>query len=182
MINRFGAALVALSLFSLPLSAVQPALEADDPAPAFTGIGLDGAAFDSEVLAGEFYLLDFWGVWCPPCIRAFPKLTRLHHDYATRGFQVVGLAVLSGTTEEVAAFLDDHEVSYPIVLVETEVPDSYGVLAYPAYYLVDADGDIVRRYQAVPQDLYEVVAEDLEALLGPVPQDSHPATATAPTP
>ena len=70
----------------------------DQTAP-FQGLRLDGTLFDSAELAGGFVLLDFWGVWCPPCIGAFPKLSRLHDDYSERGFQVVGLAVLSGTPD-----------------------------------------------------------------------------------
>ena len=139
--------------------------EPSDDAPRFVGLRLDGGEFDSAELGGGYVLLDFWGAWCPPCIGAFPKLSRLHRDFSKRGFQVVGLAVLSGTPEEVAEFIADYDVAYPIVVVEREVADAFDVLAYPAYFLVGPGGEILRRYPGQPTDLYEIVARDLERFL-----------------
>lgn len=161
-------------LGALSLS-VQAAAEGDppvagEPTPAFAGTRADGTPFDSLELEGQAFLIDFWGTWCPPCIDAFPKLSRLHEDFGRRGFQVVGLAVLSGTPEEVTAFLADYDVTYPIVLVEREVPDSFDVLQYPSYFLVGADGSLVTSYPSRPGDLYEAVAADLERLL-PIASD-----------
>ncbi len=155
----------------LCLVAAMPALAQPDeptagPAHSFQGLRLDGSEFDATELQGSFVLLDFWGVWCPPCIDAFPKLSRLHDDYSERGFQVVGLAVLSGTPEEVAVFLEDHDVTYPVVVVELDVPELFDVLAYPTYILVGPEGEILETYRGQPTDLYEIVAEDLEAALG----------------
>lgn len=144
-----------------------PAAAPQTTAPAFQGLRLDGSEFDSAELAGGFVLLDFWGVWCAPCIGAFPKLSRLHDDYADRNFKVVGLAVLSGTPDEVAEFLEPYGVTYPIVVVERDVPDSFLVLSYPTYVLLGPDGKILRIYQGQPNDLYELVSEELERVLPP---------------
>ncbi len=146
-------------------AAGQPAPAAGGRAPAFQGLRLDGSEFDSAELAGGFVLLDFWGVWCPPCIGAFPKLSHLHDEYSARGFQVLGLAVLSGTPDEVARFLEPYDVTYPIVVVERAVTEAFRVLAFPTYVLLGPGGEIARRYDGQPNDLYEIVAEDLERLL-----------------
>lgn len=161
--------LVALGIVATLLTSAsgadQPAAATADPPPAFQGLRLDGSPFDSGDLLGGFVLLDFWGVWCPPCIGAFPKLSRLHDDFSNRGFQVVGLAVLSGTPEEVAEFLEEFDVTYLVVVVERDVPRLFNVLAYPSYFLLGPAGEIVKAYQGQPNDLYELVAADLEALL-----------------
>jgi thiol-disulfide isomerase/thioredoxin len=173
MLIRRPSALLCYAALLLPLPAGAESTTPDaQPTTSFRGTGLDGSEFDSSELGGRIVLLDFWGVWCPPCIRAFPKLSRLQDDYGDRGFQVLGLAVLSGTPEAVAGFLEEHQVTYPIVLIETEVADSYGVLSYPTYLLLGRDGEILERYESVPADLYAEVAADLEALLpAPVPDD-----------
>ncbi len=156
--------LAVLLAATLP-TAARPRDEAEGVAPAFVGLRLDGSDFDSAELAGGYVLLDFWGVWCPPCIGAFPKLSRLHDDFSEHGFRVIGLAVLSGTPEEVAEFVSGHDLTYPIVVVEREVADAFDVLAYPAYFLIGPDGSIVRSYRGQPTDLYEIVARDLERFL-----------------
>lgn len=153
-----------------------------EPVPSFAGTRADGTPFDSTELEGKAFLVDFWGTWCPPCIAAFPKLSRLHADFGPRGFQVVGLAVLSGTPEEVTAFLADYDVTYPIVLVEREVPDSFDVVQYPSYLLVGADGALVASYPSRPGDLYGAVAADLELLLPPAQKDGEESSPDSPSP
>ena len=139
--------------------------EVGDRAPDFVAVQLDGQELDSATLLGRPTLLDFWGVWCPPCIEAFPDLRRLHDDFSPEGLQVVGLAVLSGTAEEVSAFLEEHDVQHPNVLIEIDVARAFGVVQYPAYVLLDHDGRVAARYRHRPDGLYEAVAKDLEPLL-----------------
>ena len=50
-------------------------------------------------------------------------------------------------------------------MVENDVPELFDVLSYPTYYLLRPDGTIARRYQGQPNDLYELVAADLDDLL-----------------
>lgn len=42
---------------------------------------------------GKPLLINFWATWCVPCIRELPALQRFQRDYATRGWQVLALAV-----------------------------------------------------------------------------------------
>jgi thiol-disulfide isomerase/thioredoxin len=42
-------------------------------------------------LKGKVVLLDFWSVWCGPCISTFPHLRELQAKYAERGLVIIGL-------------------------------------------------------------------------------------------
>ena len=47
--------------------------------------------FDSDVLKAEMpVLVDFWAVWCGPCIATFPHLREWHDKYADKGFEIIG--------------------------------------------------------------------------------------------
>jgi thiol-disulfide isomerase/thioredoxin len=62
------------------------------PAPDFTGdFAINGKPTKISALKGKVVLLDFWAVWCGPCIGAFPHLRELNDKYKDKGLEVVGV-------------------------------------------------------------------------------------------
>ncbi|MCZ6508887.1 MAG: TlpA disulfide reductase family protein [Acidobacteria bacterium] len=130
----------------------------------FSATALDGESFAGSELAGKTVLLDFWAVWCAPCITAFPRLNRLQAEFGDRGFTVLGVTAYSGSPTDVRTFLLDHQVDYPIIMADEELVQSFGVIGYPTYFLVRPDGSVYQQYVGEMPDLYEAVASDLELL------------------
>jgi thiol-disulfide isomerase/thioredoxin len=62
------------------------------PAPDFAGdFAINGKPTKISALKGKVVLLDFWAVWCGPCIGAFPHLRELNDKYKEKGLEVVGV-------------------------------------------------------------------------------------------
>ena len=62
------------------------------PAPDFAGdFAINGKPTKISALKGKVVLLDFWAVWCGPCIGAFPHLRELNDKYQDDGLKVVGV-------------------------------------------------------------------------------------------
>ncbi len=63
---------------------------------------------------GQPLLLNFWGTWCPPCVKEMPELDRFARDHAAQGWRVLGLAV--DNPRAVREFLKRTPVSYAIAM------------------------------------------------------------------
>jgi thiol-disulfide isomerase/thioredoxin len=84
-------------------------------------------------------LLDFMFTECPPCRAALPQLTKLHERYAGRGFVVLSLCASWGT-EGLESLVKELKVKHAIGVLGEGVEQSYFVLGYPLYVLIDRMG------------------------------------------
>jgi peroxiredoxin len=46
----------------------------------------------AKTLEGKVVLIEFWGTWCGPCVRAMPRIQALHARYKDRGLAVLGIS------------------------------------------------------------------------------------------
>jgi thiol-disulfide isomerase/thioredoxin len=72
--------------------------------------GLPGLISQEE---GAITLLHFWATWCPPCVKEFPDIVRLHESFKGRRLRVV--LVSAGREEDIAkvrAFLTNQGVDW----------------------------------------------------------------------
>lgn len=126
---------------------------------------LEGDTVTLERLRGRVVVLNLWGTWCPPCRREIPDLVDLQERIEPRGGTVVGLAVDSGTPEEIREFMDEFGVNYPIWRGATQtVVEHYEAVGFPTTLIIDREGIIRERYLG-PQSA-EKLLTGLEPFLG----------------
>ena len=91
-------------------------------------------------------LIVFWEQWCPHCKREVPKIEQMYTSYKDKGLQVVGLTKItrSSTEENVAEFISQSAVSYPMAKEDGSVSSYFNVSGIPAAAVVK-DGKIVWR-------------------------------------
>ena len=130
----------------------------------FEAVDLEGQPFNGLDLKGDIVLLDFWAVWCRPCLDAFPKFYELKTDMADEDFQIVSIASYSGTVDDVKQFLEEYPTNYITVVGDEDLIYHYGVIGCPTYFLIDPVGDIYQKYVGDLPGMTDRIKSDVEGL------------------
>ena len=151
-----------------PAQPAQPAGGADAvQQPALRVTTLDGNTFDLAGQRGKWVIVNFWATWCAPCLKEMPELSAL--DAMREHIVVVGLAYEETTTDELAAFMREHPVAYPIALVDVYDPpkDFAAPRGLPMTYLIAPDGRVSKQY--LGPVTARMIEEDIARAGGPKP-------------
>ncbi len=165
---------IALLLLCLPL--VLPAqLEVGTEAPkiAIDEIVHGDPTWVAQVQdpAGKIIVLDFWAIWCVPCVAAIPDLNDIAGKYRDRGVLLV--SITDDPAVKLQNFLAATEVNYPVVRDEDGSEfKKFGVRARPRYFIINREGYIVFRGNHIDEALVEEVLKTDTVDYEPVPTKS----------
>ncbi len=77
---------------------------------------LEGNTGNLSDYRGKIVLVNFWASWCAPCRKEMPDLVRISKEYASKGVAVLGVAMDVGGLDGVHRFLEEIDVTYPVVI------------------------------------------------------------------
>jgi thiol-disulfide isomerase/thioredoxin len=151
------------------------------PLPAFASLvatDLHDEEMSFQEFAGDILVVDFWAIWCGPCITEIPHYNSLYADYKDQGFSMVGLTVESGTAVEVLEWMASDpafRMQYPLVMSNDELMEAFGpVFGFPTTLLIDRDGTIVKRWIGTAPKKSDQIRELVDKLLAGEPvTDDH---------
>ena len=125
-------------------SSQTPAPQAGFPAPDFTLKTPLGEPYTLSELKGQAVLVNLWATWCPPCRAEMPTIEKMYEEYHDDGFVVLALNMTyQDDPFAVVPFLQDHGLTFPILLDETgEAASDYQLHLLPSSYFINRDGTI----------------------------------------
>jgi thiol-disulfide isomerase/thioredoxin len=128
-----------------------------DPAPAWTLKDLDGKTVSLSDFKGKVVILDIWATWCPPCRAEIPHFIELQNEWKDKDVTVVGMSVDSTGAADVAKFVKDNGMNYPIVMGDEAAATAYGAdQGIPTTVVIDKKGDIVATHLGLTdKDVFE---------------------------
>ncbi len=107
-----------------------------------------------ELKPDRLILLDFWEVWCGPCIRSFPKVESLSKKYSG-DLQVIG--IVSQSKESAIKQVKKKNISFTNVVGNKEILANYNVNSYPRYFLIDKNGIVKKEYYGFSEAIEEAI-------------------------
>ena len=122
---------------------------------------LDGNDLSLEQYRGKVVLLDFWAVWCAPCIAEMPNVKQVYEKHKDANFQIIGIS-LDQSRDKLVGYLEKEGITWPQVFDgggwDNQVAKIYGIRAIPQMYLIDGEG-VVRKSDVRGPALEPAVAE-----------------------
>ena len=122
-------------------------LKFGDAAPDFNVETLDGKLLKLSDFRGKYVLLDFWSMWCGPCVAEMPNLKKTYEEFGQdKRFVMISLSEDSDR-EIVKKFVESKDIRWTQVFIgkgsKGTVTVDYGVYSIPSIFLVGPDGKIM---------------------------------------
>ena len=139
-----------------------PPVAAGAPAPGFTAVDLAGVTHALAENGGRPTLLQFWASWCPHCRSDLSLVKKLFAQPQGKGLRLLTVSV-DQDLNALQALIQKEQIPYPVISTSTHpsLPELYEMQGVPAYYLIGADGTIVKTWSGSvterPSDFEDVV-------------------------
>jgi len=125
-------------------------------APAFELEDLNGNKVSLASYKGKAVLVNFWATWCAPCKIETPWLVELRSQYASQGFEILGVSTEGdgvGKDDKAAWDKDKAAIAksalqmhmqYPVLIDGDSISEQYGGLdELPTSFFLDRKGTVV---------------------------------------
>lgn len=136
-----------------------------EKAPSTQFVLLDGSRLTTADLQGKVTLVNFWATTCVSCVKEMPALVNTYNKYHQQGFETVAVAMSYDPPEWVVNFANTRRLPFKVALDNTgDIARDWGdVKLTPTTYLVNKQGQIVKRYVGEPD--FAALHQLLEKLL-----------------
>ncbi len=149
------------------------AIQVGAPVPAFEIASMEDSTvvYSSENMKGQVYLIDFWAVWCGPCIAEMPTLHEVYEKYKGDGFTILSLS-FDGSPDDVTEYREgEWKMPWLHAFADggfsSDMAKSFQVLGIPKPILIGKDGMILKterdlRGEKLDKTLAEVFGYETE--------------------
>ena len=96
-----------------------------------------------NIVAGNYYVLEFWATWCPPCVTSIPHLNELYNTYK----DIVNfVGITDDKVDKIITFINARKdtMTYPVALdVDHVLHDELNISGIPALFIINGDGKVI---------------------------------------
>ena len=119
-------------------------------------------------------LIDYWALWCAPCLKELPHLNKLQNDFEDEGLTVLSVNLDSERSiSKVKSHVRSKGYTLPIALDPSQ--DTYRMLngvTMPYSVLIDQSGSILYKHSGYAPGDERLLREEIEAACQSSPSNS----------
>lgn len=136
-----------------------------DMAPAFSLKDPAGNVVTLASLKGKVVVIDFWGTWCPWCVKAMPQVQQVHDKFKGKDVAVLGFDVDAPNAKPVE-FMKRNKLTYTTLLNADNAAQDFKVEGFPTLFVLDRSGKVILKEVGFSPDLAAKVSKAVESALG----------------
>jgi len=112
-------------------------------APEFTLEDINGKQLSLKSLQGKYVILDFWGSWCPWCIKGIPDMNKYYAKYKDK-MEILSIDC-NDSKEDWKAAVKKYNMPWLHVYNPkmSTLLKEYGIQGFPTKVVVDPKGNVV---------------------------------------
>jgi cytochrome c biogenesis protein CcmG, thiol:disulfide interchange protein DsbE len=115
--------------------------------PEFMMKDITGNSFSSSGFVGKPTMINFWGIYCSPCIAELPQLNRMKEKYGNK-VNFIAVTEMECDSSFIYKFLEKHVFNYAILLdINNYKKNILKIKSIPLNLFIDKNG-IIRDIQA----------------------------------
>jgi thiol-disulfide isomerase/thioredoxin len=135
---RRGAEVLIILMIFLAVHAWQTRHAPSGPAPAISGVLLDGSSVSLDQYRGKPMLLHFWATWCPICNMEQKSIAALADDYP-----VLTIAMDEASAQEIREYMKNKNVDYPVLHdPQGVIAKRYSIAGVPSSFVIGPEGEV----------------------------------------
>jgi len=93
---------------------------------------------DYQIPNNKPVLVHFWATWCPTCKFESPNIDKISKDY-----EVITIAVQSGSKEEIQEYMNQHNLTFRVVNdIDGFYSKKFNIKAFPTTFIYDKDKNL----------------------------------------
>ena len=90
---------------------------------------------------GKNTVIYFFAPWCQVCHVSIGNLQALYQK--NKQLDVIAVALDYSSVDEVMAFTQQHQLTFPIALGSEKIKQAFSISAYPSYYVINKENSII---------------------------------------
>jgi peroxiredoxin len=125
------------------LTPVPVGIQVGNRAPDFMLQDLSGKDVRLGDFRGKIVIINFWAVWCGPCVKELPYIQAVSDNWSAKGVQVLAIASkVNERLDTVGQFMDQNKYTFRVLYDSKGINSVYNVAEIPITFFIDKEGII----------------------------------------